>query len=642
MSPAVGVFNDERRSAQSSKSRRLEMPETVVSNISPRDIAAVGGFLGQRFHANRVGRLKDWMLSEEFVRLYERQDHDGWFWLGEQVGKWLDASAYTALITDDQELLKRVDKVIERLSRAQEEDGYLGVTRRRYRIPVRGMQLYEWYYVLHGLLVCADLLDSEVALETARRLGDYIIRTWGPDPGQFPLAGRFPGNGHGGGEGTLILEPIVLLGQRTGDARYVEWGERTLSKWDEWLAAYSESRFTCDYTSMRQFAAGEKDVYELRENIHAHTFHMTLLGIAALHNATGNAEYRDIVMGSIDRLAEEWIFLTGGMSSGERYLPRRFYHPRGDIEVCPQHTWILLLDQALRWTGKARYAAEIERDSFNHFLAAQLADGSNWSYMTPLNGRAQEPKSPNCCNAAGHRLAGRMPTYLYGLRDGAPAVLFYSESAATLRVPELPAVTLQQETDFPSNGAVTLYVQPERPAAFPLHLRIPPYAQGATVQVGDEGSLAAQAGDFLIIEREWKPGDVVKLSLPFPLTCQANGHMTALVRGPLVYAYFQDAQADPVVLRRHRGRFPEDGVLVIDPDQPGSGVQEEPAQDGLLGPALRVPGYIQSRAPIFAAPQANSELPGRQKQALLLLPFVNQGAIRGEYRVFMEYVKSAT
>ena len=617
------------------------MTKTVLANIAPQDLSAVGGFLGQRFEANRVGRLKDWMLSEEFIRLHERQDHGDWFWLGEQIGKWLDASAYTALIADDQELLDRVHEVLERLARTQEEDGYLGITRRRYRIPVRGMQLYEWYYVLHGLLECADLLESELALEMARRLGDYIIHTWGPEPGQFPLAGRFPGNGHGGGEGTLILEPIVLLGQRTGDARYVEWGERTLGMWDEWLAAYPESRFTCDYTSMKQFAAGEKDVYELRETIHAHTFHMTLLGIAALYNATGKAEYRDVVMGSVDRLADEWIFLTGGMSSGERYLPRRFYHPRGDIEVCPQHTWILLLDQALRWTGKARYAAEIERDLFNHFLAAQLADGSNWSYMTPLNGRAQEPKSPNCCNAAGHRLAGRMPVYLYGLRDGAPAVLLYTESEAILRPPELPAVTLRQETAFPSSGTVTITVRPEQATRFPLHLRIPPYAAGATAQVGEEGPVLAPAGDFLVIEREWQPGDTVKLSLPFPLTCHANDQVTALVRGPLVYAYFQVVQDDQGLYHGHQGRFPEDGVLVIDPDQPGSSVQEEPAQNGLLGPALRVCGRIQARAPMFASSGANSKLPGRQEQALLLLPFVNQGAIRGEYRVFMEYVKSA-
>jgi DUF1680 family protein len=626
------------------------MTKTVLTNIAPQDFSAVGGFLAQRFRANRIGRLKDRILSEEFIRLHERKVHrvlgftktyDDWFWLGEQVGKWLDASAYAGLIADDQELLGRVHEVIERLARSQEEDGYLGVTIRHHRNPVRGMELYEMYYVLHGLLVCADLLDSQVALETARRLGDYIIRTWGPDPGQFPLAGRFPGNGHDGGEGTLILEPIVHLGQQTGDARYVEWGERTLGMWDEWMEAYPESIHTCGYTAMKQFAAGEKRVDQLRENIHAHTFHMTLLGVAALYNATGKTEYQDVVLRCVDRLANEWIFLTGGMSSAERYVPRRFYHPRNDVEVCPQHTWILLLNQALQWTGKARYAAEIERDLFNHFLAAQLADGSNWSYMTPLNGQAQEPYGPNCCNAAGQRIAGRVPIYLYGLRDGAPSVLLYTESEATLRASELPAVTLRQETDFPSSGVVTITVRPERATRFPLHLRIPPYVAGATAQVGEEEPIPASASDFLVIEREWQPGDTVKLSLPFSLTCQANEHVTALVRGPLVYAYFQDVQSDPVMYHGRRGLYPEDVVLDIDPDQPSSSVQEESAQDGLLGPALRVPGYIQSRAPIFAAPQANSELSGRQEQTLLLLPFVNQGAIRGEYRVFMEYVKPA-
>ena len=617
------------------------MTGTVQPN-DPRAFDAVGGFLGQRFHANREKRLKDALLAEEFIRLHERKDYDDWFWLGEQVGKWLDASAYAALIAHDQELLYRVHEVIERLARSQEEDGYLGITVRYHRTPVRGMELYEMYYVLHGLLACAHLLNSEVALETARRLGDYIVRTWGPEPGQFPLAGRFPGNGHDGGEGTLILEPIVLLGQRAGDDRYIEWGERVLNMWDEWLAAYPEAVHTCGYTAMKQFAAGDKDVYELRENIHAHTFHMTLLGVAALYEATGQTEYRDVVIGCVDRLADEWIFLTGGMSSGERYVPRRFYHPHNDIEVCPQHTWILLLDQVLRWTGEARYAAEIERDLFNHFLAAQLADGSNWSYFTPLNGWAQEPSSPNCCNGAGQRIAGRMPTYLYGLRNGAPAVLLYTESEAVLHPPELPAVTLRQETGFPSSGTVTITIQPEWTARFPLHLRIPPYAVGAKAQVEDEKPISAQAGDFMVIEREWKLGDAIKLSLPFQVTCQANDHLVALVRGPLVYAYFQDAQADPVVFHGRRGLYPEDVVLHVDPSQLENGVQEEPVHDGLLGPALRVAGHIQARAPIFASSHTNSELSGQQEQSLLLLPFVNQGAIRGEYRVFMDYVRPAS
>ena len=171
------------------------MARRSISSVLPQDIASVGGFLGQRFQANLKNRLKDPLLAEQFVRLHERKRqsslqwtrmYDDWFWLGEQVGKWLDASAHAALIADDQELLSKVHEAVDRLAACQEPDGYLGITPRFHRNPVRGMELYEMYYVLHGLLVCADLLDSQVALDAARRLGEYIVQTWGPEPGQFP------------------------------------------------------------------------------------------------------------------------------------------------------------------------------------------------------------------------------------------------------------------------------------------------------------------------------------------------------------------------------------------------------------------------------------------------------------------------
>jgi DUF1680 family protein len=612
------------------------MPQSLLSTIAPSDLQQVGGFLGQRFHANRTRRLKDHTLSEEFIRLHERKNYDDWFWMGEQIGKWLDAAAYAGLIADDQELLDRVHELIDRLAASQETNGYLGITSRYHRNPVRGMELYEMYYVLLGLLVCHDLLSSETALKTAERLGDFIIQTWGTGPGQFPLVGPFPGNGHDGGEGTLILEPIVLLGGRTGQERFVRWGEETLAQWDAWWDAYPQANHSCGYAAMRAFAAGEKDVHDLRENMHAHTFHMTLLGIAALYTVTGKQEYGDVVAGSVNRLADEWIFLTGGMSSTERYVPRRYYHTRNQIEVCPQHTWILLLDQMLQWTGNARYAAEIERDLFNHFLAAQLADGSNWSYFTPLNGHAQEPSHPNCCNAAGHRIAGRMPTYLYGLRDNAPAVLMYSESKGVLRPDGLPAVMLRQETTFPTDGAVTIHVEPETAAPFPLHLRVPPYAAGATARIGAE-VFPVEEGEFWVIDRHWTPGDRIELSLPFAVTCQADANVTAITRGPLTYAYFQDAQADPMVFHWRRGLYPEDVVLAFDPADPTPRVTTEAVSDGLLGPALQVPAQVKARAPIFSTATANSKLPEPQTQTVRLLPFANQGAIRGEYQVFLDY-----
>jgi DUF1680 family protein len=613
--------------------------EDKVIPILPQGFKQLGGFMGRRFFANQDGRLKDHYLSEGFIRLHEAKNHDDWFWLGEQIGKWLDASTYSALISGDETLLGRVNETIHRLEGAQAEDGYLGITSKFHRNPVRGMELYEMYYVLLGLIVVYEFLENSKALEIARHLADYIIQTWGPEPGQFPLVGRYPGNGHDGGEGTLILEPIVVLGIITGDKSYIEWGESVLAKWDEWWDQSPESNHSCGWTMMQQFANGEVDVYELRPNMHAHTYHMTLLGIAALYNATGKEIYQQVVLKSIDRIMNEWLFLTGGMSSGERYVEREYYHPRNDVEVCPQHTWILLLDQALRWTGEAKYAGEIERDLFNHFLAAQLADGSNWSYMTALNGQAQEPYGPNCCNASGHRIAGRMPTFLYGHRDGGPAVFMFTQSEASLELPDHTKVTIQQETDYPSQGQVKLTVSPEQPANFAFHIRIPPFAEGTTYQLNAEPVETAPAGEFLIIDRQWQEGDIVSINLPMPLTVQANEHLAAVVRGPLVYCLFQDIQDKKGTIYWHRGIYPEDNQLFLEVDILEASVREEPARDDLLGPVLRIDGQIMARAPLFSSSQANDQTLPAESQSYLLLPFANQGAIRGPYRIFNNYQK---
>lgn len=609
---------------------------TSHATLRPDALTSLNGFLGQRFQANVNRRLKDPILPETFIRWYEEKRYRDWFWLGEQIGKWLDASAYAALINRDAQLRARIDEVLERLAKTQESDGYLGITARFNRNPVRGMELYEWYYVLLGLLVCADLLHSQLALDIAAKLGKYIIQTWGTKPGQFPLAGRFPGNGHTGGEGTLILEPIVRLGMATGDPSFLAWAEETTAMWDSWLESYPESTHTCGYTAMKQYAAGEKEIYELRDNIHAHTFHMTLLGLAALYDATGQSEYREIVIGCVNRIAADWVFITGGMSSGERYIPHRFYHTVGEIEVCPQHTWILLLEQAYRWTGEARYLAEIERTTFNQLLAAQLADGSNWSYMTPLNGRAQEPDSPNCCNASGQRILSRLPCYLYGLRNDQPAVLMYTESGAVIHAPHLPPVTLQQMTAFPSEGMVQLKVGIDKPTRFTLYLRIPPYATGATCAVNGAAAVPVSALDgFLALEREWVDGDAVNLCLPFPVRCQSSDHEVAVIRGPLVYAYFQNAQPSNEHYHWHHARYPFEVELQLDPAS--FAPDEKTPSGGLLGPGLHVTGHIVPRAPMFAAEKTNAALLETHKEDCLLLPFANQGSLRGNYQVFLRY-----
>ena len=220
--------------------------------------------------------------------------------------------------------------------------------------------------------------------------------------------------------------------------------------------------------------------------------------------------------------------------------------------------------------------------------------------------------------------------------------MMYTTSQATVHAPDLPPVRIEQTTDFPASGDVTITVSPEATATFALHLRIPPYASGFTVRVNGE-SVGSQLQDgFLRIERTWQAGDRVDLQLPMPLRCHANTREVAVVRGPLVYALFQLAQPSHEKYHWHHSFHAAEAELVINPAQPERAIQETalPSTFGtLVGPALRVTGRLVPRTPVFASDASNQTLPTTKDEAFLLLPYANQGAVRGEYQVFSAYQK---
>jgi DUF1680 family protein len=54
-----------------------------------------------------------------------------------------------------------------------------------------------------------------------------------------------------------------------------------------------------------------------------------------------------------------------------------------------------------------------------------------------------------------------MLTYLYGLGEEGSAVFIFTESEASLELPDQTRLTIQKETDYPSQGLVKLTIQPE-------------------------------------------------------------------------------------------------------------------------------------------------------------------------------------
>lgn len=120
-------------------------------------------------------------------------------------------------------------------------------------------------------------------------------------------------------------------------------------------------------------------------------------------------------------------------------------------------------------------------------------------------------------------------------RDGGLAAIGFAPCVVRYRLNDT-AVRVRTDSAYPFDGAVRITLSLSQPCAFPLHVRIPAWAQGATLAVDSE-IIDAQPGAFAVINRQWRDGDEILLNLPMGVRLTRWYHESAAVeRGPLVFA----------------------------------------------------------------------------------------------------------
>ena len=73
---------------------------------------------------------------------------------------------------------------------------------------------------------------------------------------------------------------------------------------------------------------------------------------------------------------------------------------------------------------------------------------------------------------------------------------------------------IEQETGYPAEGEVKITIHLNKSESFPLRFRIPSWSMQTEMIVNGD-SVYPEPGEYCIIERLWKDGDVVELSLDF-------------------------------------------------------------------------------------------------------------------------------
>jgi hypothetical protein len=149
-------------------------------------------------------------------------------------------------------------------------------------------------------------------------------------------------------------------------------------------------------------------------------------------------------------------------------------------------------------------------------------------------------------------------------------------------------VTLEVDTDYPFRDTVTLRVTPAAAATLTLRLRVPAWAEGATVRVGDGPAQPMKAGTLHRLEHAW-PNGTTNLTLNFPMRAKVTtryNEAVAVERGPLVYALrigeeWTRVNADKPHRELPHGDFevrpttPWNYGLIVDESKPDAGLRFE-------------------------------------------------------------------
>jgi hypothetical protein len=120
---------------------------------------------------------------------------------------------------------------------------------------------------------------------------------------------------------------------------------------------------------------------------------------------------------------------------------------------------------------------------------------------------------------------------------------YYGEGTFNGKLADGTQVTFNETTDYPLSGHVKIKIEPAKPRAFNLRLRIPGWSKMTTVRLNGAAAENVKAGCYLELKRRWKKGDTVELEFDMELRFVTGDREAAgkvsVYRGPLLLAYDQ-------------------------------------------------------------------------------------------------------
>jgi hypothetical protein len=450
---------------------------------------------------------------------------EGW----ERMPYWLDGVIPLAWLTDDTALKRRVSGYLDYIIGHQHEDGWVGP---RVEEKEAAADLWSQALSLKMLTVYHDATgDNRIpgavakALSMLDRLIDFHpLSNWG----QFRWF--------------EFLISIWWLYERIREPWLLSLAVKLQAQGFNWQAFFRR------WPLMEPTEKG-------RWNYAGHVVNnaMALKEGALWWRLTGKDTDRDTVYEMVSAL-DRYHGMPTGVFTGDECLAGT--STVQGTELCAVAEHMYSLECAVSVLRDPALADRLEMIAFNALPATFSPDMWAHQYVQQVNQiecsvRENRPWNTNgpdanifglepnygCCTANLSQAWPKFAAHLWmRTQTGGIAAVAYAPSSLQTDVDGVP-VSIELNTDYPFRQELQFTIRVGQPTRFPLLLRIPGWAEGATVEIDGKRILIQATNGFHTVERSWQGVSTVMLSLPMaPRVIPRPNNAVSICRGPLLYA----------------------------------------------------------------------------------------------------------
>ena len=460
---------------------------------------------------------------------------------GHCTGHLMSGLAMTYANTGNRAAAEKGRYIVDELARCQARsrqagfhDGYLSAFPESFFGRLEADRpVWSPYYMIHkimaGLLDQHELAGNTRALGMAARLGDWV--GWRTSRLSYARMQQVLEVEHGG-----IVESLADLFRLTGDTSYLRTAERF----------YHARVFD-------PLASGEDKL----SGLHANTTIPKMISCIRMWEETGNRRYNDIGANFWQIVTGHHSYVTGGTSDYEHWHAPDVVAGQLSNRTCENCCSynMLRLTKLLHFHKPDRVDLldYYEHALFNQMLGEQdpeSAHGFNIYYtgLSPAAFKRQptfmgadpdvystDYDNFSCDHATGLETQAKFADTIYSRDTKGLFVNLFIPSEVTWGDDRL---TLRQTTGFPDEPGTRIEVVSGQ-ATIAVRVRIPSWLAGRARAWLNGTRLpgAARPGSWLAIERDWRPGDSVEVSLPMRLALDPTPDdpaVQAVTYGPIV------------------------------------------------------------------------------------------------------------